>query len=170
MHVIVATVGSLDTKKAADLAAKLAGGAGRVTVFTVVEVPRGMLDEMRAATDTSADDKARELSVEYRTSQARDVPVTQWVGDDAVVARYVSDKVEARTAELAAELEAAGVEHTVVGVEGENAARSVLEAVETHGADVLCVGTHGLGRFEGFLGSLSSKVARHASCSVVLIR
>ena len=92
------------------------------------------------------------------------------MGDDAVVAQYVNSKVEGRIAELAAALEAAGVEHTVVGEEGESAARSVLEAAKTHSVDVLCIGTHGLGRFEGLLGSLSTKVARLAPCSVVLVR
>jgi hypothetical protein len=39
MHVMIATDGSIDSKKAASLAAGLAG-EGQVTVYTVVEVPR----------------------------------------------------------------------------------------------------------------------------------
>lgn len=169
MHVMVATDGSLDAKKTAELAGKLAADGGRVTVYTVVEVPRSLLQEMSSAADT-ADSKARELGAEHRTTQAKDGPVSHWAGDDAVVAQYVNGKVKAHTAELAAALEAAGVEHTVVGEEGESAARSVLEAAKTHSVDVLCIGTHGLGRFEGLLGSLSTKVARLAPCSVVLVR
>ena len=87
-----------------------------------------------------------------------------------MVSRYVHGVVAQRTADLVAELEAAGVEHTVVGVEGENAARSVLEAVESHQPDVLCIGTHGLGRFEGLLGSSSTKLSRMAPFSVMLVR
>ena len=49
MHVMVATDGSLDAKKTTELAAKLAADGGRVTVFTVVEVPRDMLSEMSTA-------------------------------------------------------------------------------------------------------------------------
>ena len=49
MHVMVATDGSLDAKKAAAFAANLTGDDGRVTVLTVVEVPRQMLDDMRRA-------------------------------------------------------------------------------------------------------------------------
>jgi nucleotide-binding universal stress UspA family protein len=170
MHVMVATDGKLDAKKAADIAGRLAGSDGRVTVFTAVEVPRQMLEDMRAATGNSAVESARDLDVEYRRDQADDGPPTRWVGDDVVVARYVSRCVANRTAELVAELEAAGVAHTVVGEEGENAARSVLDAAQSHSVDVLCIGTHGLGRFEGLLGSLSTKVARLAPCSVVLVR
>ncbi|MFA9566377.1 MAG: universal stress protein [Acidimicrobiales bacterium] len=32
------------------------------------------------------------------------------------------------------------------------------------------MGTHGLGRFEGLLGSISTKLARRAGCSVLLVR
>ena len=167
---MVATDGSLDAEKTAEFAAKLAAGEGRVTVFTVVEIPRDMLAEMGAASGNAADKKAREISAEHRKTQADDGPVSHWAGDDAIVAQYVKNKVKKRTADLAAALETAGVEHTVVGEEGENAARSVLEAAKTHGADVLLIGTHGLGRFEGLLGSLSTKVARLATCSVVLVR
>jgi len=170
MHVMVATDGKLDAEKAADIAGRLAGSGGQVTVFTVVEVPRQMLDEMRAATGNSAEESARDLEVEYRRDRADDGPPTRWIGDDVVVARYVSRCVADRTTALAAALDAAGVAHTVVGEEGENAARSVLDATKNRDVDVLCIGTHGLGRFEGLLGSLSTKVARLAPCSVVLVR
>jgi len=171
MHVMIATDGSIDAKKTAQIAANLSGEGGRVTVFTVVVVPRGLLDEMRAVVEfDSADEGLQQLRVEYRTSQARNPPVSRWVGDDAVVDQYVTAKIADRTDELAAELKALGVEHTVVGEEGENAAQSVLAAVRTRDADALCIGTHGLGRFEGLLGSLSTKLTRLAPCSVVLIR
>ena len=170
MHVMVATDGSIDSKKAAAIATSLAGD-GQVTVYTVVEIPRQMLNDMRAAAaDSAAGDKAREISVEYRTTQAGDAPVSRWVGDDAVVDRYVKHQVKGRTEELVAELDKAGATYTVIGEEGENAAQAVLAAATSHGVDVLCIGTHGLGRFEGLLGSLSTKVARRAPCSVVLVR
>ena len=170
MHVMVATDGSIDAKKAASLATALAGG-GQVTVYTVVEVPREMLNDMRTAVaGTAAQDKAKETSVEYRTTDASDPVAWSWVGDDAVVDQYVRRTVKGRTDALAAELTAAGANYTVIGEEGENAAKSVLAAAESHGADVLCIGTHGLGRFDGLLGSLSTKVARRAQCSVLLVR
>ncbi len=96
--------------------------------------------------------------------------MTHWVGDDAVVERYVHDQVESRTTELVAALDRAGLAHELVGIEGENAARSVLERVVSDEVDYLLIGTHGLGRFEGLLGSTSTKLARRAPCSVVLVR
>jgi len=170
MHVMIATDGSLDASKTAALASKLATDDGKVTVFTVVEVPRGLLDEMRAASGDAADKKAKELTVEYRTTQAADSPPSHWAGDDAILSSYVRNKVSSRTSDLVSELEAAGVNYTVVGEEGESAARSVLAAAKSRDVDVLCIGTHGLGRFEGLLGSLSTKMARLAPCTVVLVR
>ena len=84
--------------------------------------------------------------------------------------QYVDRVVASRTAALVAEVKAAGVDVVATGVEGESAARSVLEAVSEHKPDLLCVGTHGLGRFEGLLGSLSTKLARLAPCPVLLLR
>lgn len=168
---MVATDGSLDAKKTARIAANLSGDGGRVTVFTVIVVPRGLLNEMRTVAELdTTDDATQKLRAELRPAQTDVLPVARWVGDDAAVGSYVKGKVAERTKDLAFELEALGVEHTVVGEEGEVASKSVLAATKAFGVDALCIGTHGLGRFEGLLGSLSTKLARLAPCSVVLIR
>jgi nucleotide-binding universal stress UspA family protein len=166
MDVVVATDGSLDADQAADVAARLAGDDGRVTVVTVVEVPRQLLNELRRAAVPGPD----AADVEYRRTQADDPPAGSWLGDDAFVETHVRRVVATRTDELVAALTARGVDADVVGVEGENAPRSVLDLVAERSPDVLCVGTRGLGVFEGLLGSLSTKVARLAPCSVLLIR
>jgi nucleotide-binding universal stress UspA family protein len=167
MHVMIGTDGSLDPVATLAAAARLAGEDGRITVLTVVEVPRAMLDDMRHA---AADGDNPGRDVEFRTSQPAADPITRWVGDDVVVARYVDSQVRSRTADLVAALDSAGVAHEVVGVEGEDAARTVLEQVTEGEVDYLLIGTHGLGRFEGLLGSTSTKLARRAPCSVVLVR
>lgn len=168
MHVLVATDGTLDTTLAATMVARLAGQTGRVTVFTAVEVPRQILTDLRSASSPDAD--PADAGVAYRREQAGDAAAGHWIGDDAFIAQYVDRVVASRTAGLVAELKAAGVDVIATGVEGESAARSVLEAVSEHKPDLLCVGTHGLGRFEGLLGSLSTKLARLAPCPVLLLR
>ena len=170
MHVMVATDGSLDAKKAAAFAANLTGGDGSVTVLTVVEVPRQMLDDMRRASADATATGPVDVDPEYRRTQAGEGPVTHWVGDDAIVASYVNRAGAERTAELVAELEAAGVDHTVLAIEGESAARSVLAEAAAQQPDILCLGTRGIGLFEGLLGSVSTKVIRLATCSVLLVR
>jgi nucleotide-binding universal stress UspA family protein len=170
MHVMIATDGSLDASRTALIASKLASDGGRVTVLTVVEVPRRLLDDMRKSVGSAPGVLSDGFSVEYVRDQADNPAPTHWVGDDAIVHRYVNSTVDSRTSELKFALDALGVEYSVVGVEGENAARTVLAAAKNDDVDVLCVGTHGLGRFEGLLGSTSTKIARLATCSVVLVR
>ena len=170
MYVMVATDGSLDTDQTAVLASRIAGRDGRVTVCTVVEVPRQILNEMRRAAAPEPDLSDVEVDVEYRRTQATDTAGGSWIGDDAFVENYVGRVVATRTDDLVAALEASGVAVDVLGLEGENASRSVLEAVTEHAPDVLIVGTHGIGLFEGLLGSLSTKIARLAPCSVLLLR
>ena len=167
MHVLIATDGSLDPTRTATAAARLAGDDGTITVLSVVEVPRSLLDELRRDAG-EGDNAARDP--EYRSEQATDAPRTHWVGDDAFVDRYVGNQVQSRTADLTAALVATGANHEVAGIEGENAARSVLEWLDGNAADFLLIGTHGLGRLEGVLGSTSTKLARLAPCSVMLVR
>jgi len=167
---MIATDGSLDAAKTAQLASNLASDDGRITVLTVVEVPRGLLDDMRKAWGDAPSALAGGFSVEFHKEQASDPSPTKWVGDDAIVDRYVNRTVTTRTSDLAEALTATGVQFSVVGVEGEKAARTVIDAAKNDDVDILCVGTHGLGRFEGLLGSTSTKIARMATCSVVLVR
>lgn len=168
MHVMIATDGSLDPRATSALADRMAGADGRITVLTVVEVPRQILDELRAAATPEPD--VGDIDVEFRRTQATDAPVGAWIGDDAFVENYVNRVVATRTDELVAQLETGGAVVDVVGVEGEIASRSVLDAVKEFEPDVLVLGTHGSGRFEGLLGSLSTKLARLAPCSVLLVR
>ena len=169
MHVMVATDGTLDPIKTASLAAKLAADGGRVTVLTVIEFPRKLLHEIREAS-RSGDQKLSEVATEYRDQQAPSTAPTHWIGDDVFVDRYVHGKVEDRTGDVAAALKTTGVDYDVIGEESEDAARAILRAVDELEVDVLVIGPHGLGLFEGLLGSISTKLVRRAKCSVLVVR
>ena len=71
---------------------------------------------------------------------------------------------------MAETLEQAGMEVTVEIIDGENAPRIILEYLRANKADLVVMGAKGHGRFEGMIGSTGTKVARHAPCSVLLIR
>ena len=50
-------------------------------------------------------------------------------------------------------------------------AEAILKAADTHGTDLIVIGTRGLGSIEGLLfGSVSRKVSHLAPCPVLLIR
>lgn len=169
MHILVATDGALDTNKAAPLVARLAGEDGTVTVLSVVEIPRRMLSELRAvygerpAASVDSDAEYVGISTDRPTSVG-------WPGDDAMVDRYLTDKREEIITPILNNLAEAGVAANGQVVEGENAAAVILAAVKDQSADVICLGSHGSGRFEGLLGSTGTKITRHAPCPVLVIR
>ncbi|MFQ5554241.1 MAG: universal stress protein [Acidimicrobiia bacterium] len=49
-------------------------------------------------------------------------------------------------------------------------ARTILEVAEDGRCDIIVIGSHGQGRFEGLLGSTGTKTIRHASADVLVIR
>ncbi len=152
------------------MAAALAGAEGSTTVLTVVEVPREIIAAMRDAAEEGDGAVARQVNVGHSHVPAGDPEPTHWIGDDAAIERYVAARTTEATTELIAALEARDVAADLVTMESENTASTIIETVEEIGADVLIIGTHGLGRFEGLLGSISTKLARRAGCSVLLVR
>lgn len=94
-------------------------------------------------------------------------------GFGAVSEEIVKGLVENAEAHLAAAIravraEASDVDLETITVEGQ-AASMLLEIAE--GADLLVVGSRGLGGFrELLLGSVSQQCAQHASCPVVIVR
>lgn len=170
MHVLIATDGELDVETAADFAARLSGPAGRVTVLTVVEVPRAFLHDMRSQWGASegagviADDEF--VSTPAVPQQAP----RGWPGDDAMIDRYLADKVEQNTSPLVAALRAAGVEAESAVVESENVTTAILDKLEALGAGAVVIGSHGRGLFQGLLGSTGTKIMRRCPAPVVLIR
>jgi nucleotide-binding universal stress UspA family protein len=171
MHVLIATDGQLDASAGADFAARLAGSDGSVTVLSVVEVPRRLLADLRRG--FFGDISERAISVDHETVNVRETIVPEesgWPGDDAMLDRYLSDQGAARTSSLVAALRSHGIEPTIDIREGESPASDILKAIDDLGADVVCIGSHGQGLFEGLLGSVGTKLTRLAPVPLVLIR
>jgi nucleotide-binding universal stress UspA family protein len=81
--------------------------------------------------------------------------------------REEAEQLLARTAQ---QLRAAGLNVTTVAKEGDPKVDVIDVAAEWH-ADLIMVGSHGRkGLAHFFLGSVSEAVARHASCSVQIVR
>lgn len=169
MNIVITTDGALDAAATAAMVSPLATG-GTVTVLTVVEVPRRLLSDLRAVYGQRSG-PAVDADAEYvgiapaEPDVGRDFP-----GEDSIIDQYLADQREERTADVVAALEAGGVSPSVEILESENTARTILKALKDSKADLAVMGTHGTGLFEGLLGSVGTKVARHAPCSVLLIR
>lgn len=170
MHVLIATDGTLDATKAADFASALAGTDGSVTVLTMVEINRNLLRDLRSLFGERVLD-ATHQDAEYVGLQpeAGTTVGADWPGDDEMLTRYLDDQKTMRTSELVAALEAAGLTPDVIVREGEAASGIVAGATDI-GADVICIGSHGKGLFEGLLGSVSTKLARRSPTPVLIIR
>jgi nucleotide-binding universal stress UspA family protein len=170
MHVLIATDGHLDAEVGAELATRLAGPSGKVSILSIVEVPRRLLTDLRKA---FGDVSPEAISVDRETVDVRQTLQTEgsaWPGDDAIIDRYLADQRKRRTSEMAAAVEARGITPIVEVREGEQPASDILRAVEELGAEILCVGSHGGGLFDGLLGSVGTKLMRMAPCPVLLIR
>lgn len=169
MDIIIATDGGLEPEKAVEFATRLVGD-GTITILTVVEVPRTLLADLRSAYGERPQPQI-DSDVEY-VGNAPPAPKVSasWPGDDTMIHNYVEGRGRDRTAALADALRAAGYTPDVVAIEGEEPVRLILAECARRQAGALIVGTHGQGRFEGLLGSTSTKLSRRAPCPVVIIR
>jgi len=170
MHVLIATDGALDGAAVARFATRLAGEDGRVTVFTAVETNRNLLRELRSLYgergDVTTDQDAEYVGVHHAAS-----PVSSaWPGDDEMIGRYLRQQADRRTAGLVASLSELGIAAEVSVVESEDPAKAIIAAIDELQADVVCVGSHGRGLFEGLLGSTGTKVARRSPKPVLVMR
>jgi len=98
-------------------------------------------------------------------SGAGDLPPADWQTlRDTEAKRFVEEFVEQTLGS-----DRAGLRISTAAVQGVTAAGALIEASKE--ADLLVVGSHGLGGFEGLLlGSVSQQCAHHAVCPVVVVR
>lgn len=170
MHVLIATDGQLDPEMGADLAARLAATDGRITVLSVVEVPRRLLADLRKGFFGDITEQAVTVDHETVTIQETVDSTAGWPGDDAMIERYLTDQGGMRTDPLVAALREHGVEPDVLIREGESPTSAILDVITELDADLVCIGSHGQGLFEGLLGSVGTKLTRLAPVPVLLIR
>ncbi len=123
MHVLIATTGVLSPEPAVEFTRHLLGTTGRVTVTTVIEVPRGFLDTLRS-------EGWHPLTEEFEVDD----------GDDAVIQRYVEERGKRLTEPVVAALKSAGIESTTVFREGGDPAGTISQLAEDLEADVVLLG------------------------------
>jgi nucleotide-binding universal stress UspA family protein len=142
MKILLAVDGSKYSEAATQaVIAQAKPGYAEVRVLHVVDVLRNQLPETRAYYPEIEHDR-----------DAQRKPAEALVG---------------KTAEL---LLSKGLETTTV-VELGNPKSVIIETAQTWGADLIVVGSHGRkGLIHFLMGSVSETVARHAGCSVEIVR
>jgi len=166
----VATDGSLESEEAASFAASLAHKEGKVTVLTVVEIPRRMLQELRDVMGEQHQTGVIEGGEWVDTPAVPPQAPRNWPGDDAVINRYLEDKRFQVTDPIVSTVTGRGIAAEGLVVEGEKPTETILEHVDALGADVLVIGSHGQGAFSGLLGSVGTKLVRGSPKPVLLLK
>lgn len=86
------------------------------------------------------------------------------------VSRALTAETEAQLKKVTASVSSKGIKAESVLLEG-NAADMILETAEELHPDLIVVGSHGKSGAKKFLfGSVSSKVAEHATCDVLIVK
>jgi nucleotide-binding universal stress UspA family protein len=122
MHVLVATAGALSPEPVVEFARHLIGGTGKVTVTTVVEVPRSFLKDLGADDWHPLHDSTPRESAE------------------SVVASYLSERGNRITDPVRQALEGARIPCDVRVLEGADPAAAISKAADEIGADVVILG------------------------------
>ncbi|MDX1690881.1 MAG: universal stress protein [Acidimicrobiia bacterium] len=124
MRILISTTGALSPEPVAEFVASMIGDDGAVSVITVIEVPRSFLDEIRSDTWHPLSDG-----------------LPEWApAEDAVIARYVTERGHRITEPVLAALRSRGIEADVRYLEGEDPAETIVTAGEDWEADVIVIG------------------------------
>ncbi|MGB9357240.1 MAG: universal stress protein [Acidimicrobiia bacterium] len=119
MHVLIATSGVLSPEPVVEFTRYLMGQNGRVTLITVIEVPRAFLEDLHA-------------------SDGR--PLASDEGREEAVARYLDERGRKTVEPVRIALEAARIASEVRFVEGDDAATGIAQAADDLDADVVVLG------------------------------
>ncbi len=152
MHILIATTGALPAASAVEFASRLLHGGGRVTVTTVIEVPRSFLEELDDGSWHPLDE---------------DVP--RGSDEPAVVVRYVEERGRKLTEPIANGLQAAGIDTDVRFLEGSDPAKLISNLADEVDADVVVLGATRQIFDDDAWESVSSQVMRDASRPILVL-
>lgn len=153
MHVMIATAGVLDPGSVMGFVERLVDPGGRVSVITVIEVPRSFLDTLRSEQWRPLDDSDRD-----------------WINEeDAGIARYVEERGARVTEPVMAALRARGIPARAHYLEGEDPAATIVTATEELDADVVILGATRPLFDETAWESISARVMREARRPVLVV-
>jgi nucleotide-binding universal stress UspA family protein len=122
MHVMIATTGALSPEPVVEFTRHLLGTAGRVTLTTVIEVPRDFLETLDSG--------------EWHPLHG-DRPSTR----DQLIDRYVEERGRKLTEPVLLALQAAAIPCDLTYLEGSDPALTISQAARRLDVDVVILGT-----------------------------
>lgn len=153
VHILVATTGVLPPAPVTHLCERLAGADGKVTVMTVIEVPRTFLEAM---------------DEEERRSFLDDAP---WETDTAEMKAlgYLEERGRRAVEPVVTALRNAGWSPDVLFVEGNDPAEAIISTARRLGSDVIVMGATRRLFTEQAWTSVSARVMERTHCPLVLV-
>ena len=144
-NIVCAVDGSQHALRAAQIASELAAKVGAKLTFLTVAKPIKLTEDVK-----------RYMAAEHLTGSP------QYVLDE------MTERILDQTKECA---HRCGVAKVATEVKTGNPARTIVAFAESCGADLLVLGSRGVGDFEGmFLGSVSHKVTSMAKCTCLTVK
>lgn len=176
MHILVATDGTLDPATAADAVERWVNEGDKVTVFTAMNVPVDFLKSLGDSGVREAATIAHEAGQGFtsgdRVAQrlARRTP-TPGMPEQSSVVKALELNARERTGAIIDALAARSISAEAFWVTTDSRpARAIVATARQKDTDLLIIGSHGHGRFEGRLGSTGTKVVRLSPASVLILR
>ncbi len=154
MHALIATTGALSPGPVAAFASRLVGEGGRVSVITVIEVPRSFLNALRSESWHPLDDGEEP---------------TWTAEEDLLIARYVEERGRKHTEPLLAALAADGIETEALYLEGADAANVISQTANALGVDIVILGATRMIFESGAWESVSARVMVESGRPVLVV-
>ena len=177
MNILVATDGTLDSQRAADAVARWHTEGDEVTIFTTLNVPTDFLRgleksgisaaaqiALEAGQTLSAGDRAAERLIGSMTPKPKAPSASPVLAAMAsTAASYTKPIVDA--------LKERGIAAKATWRTTESkTANTILAKVKDAGTDLLIIGSHGRGQYEGMVGATGTKRVRLDPASVLVLR
>lgn len=177
MNILVATDGALEPQRAADAVARWYAEGDSVIVFTALSVPTDFLRGLEKSGVSAAAQIALEAG---QTLGAGDRAAERLVGSmtpkpnaptDSPVLKAMATTAMSYTKPIVDALKEHGIEAKSTWRTTESkTANTILSKVKDSDTDLLIIGSHGRGQYEGMLGATGTKLVRLAPASVLVIR
>lgn len=177
MNILVATDGTLNSQTAADAVARWYTEGDVVTVFTALNVPTDFLRGLEKSGISAAAQIAHEAG---QTLSAGDRAAERLIGSmtpkpkaptASPVLSAMASTAAAYTKPIVDALKERGIEVKATWRTTESkTANTILAKVKDSNTDLLIIGSHGRGQYEGMLGATGTKLVRLAPASVLVIR